>query len=42
MHFGFKEGGKTNLLMGGRYLIMPQGQARGINYNENTTIMHIY
>ena len=30
MHFGFKEGGKTNLLMGGRYLIMPQGQARGI------------
>jgi hypothetical protein len=30
MHFGFKDGGKTNLIMGGRYLIMPQGQASGI------------
>jgi len=30
MSFGFKEGGKTNLIIGGRYLIMPQGQAGGI------------
>ena len=30
MHFGFKEGGKTNLIMGGRYLIMPKGQASGV------------
>ena len=29
MHFGFKEGGKTNLIMGGRYLIMPKGNATG-------------
>ena len=29
MSFGFKEGGKTNLIAGGRYLIMPQGQATG-------------
>lgn len=27
--FGFKEGSKTNLIAGGRYLIMPQGQATG-------------
>ena len=27
--FGFKDGGKTNLIAGGRYLIMPQGQATG-------------
>jgi len=29
MHFGFKDGGKTNLIMGGRYLIMPKGNATG-------------
>ena len=29
MTFGFKEGAKTNLIAGGRYLIMPQGQATG-------------
>ena len=27
--FGFKDGGTTNLIIGGRYLIMPQGQASG-------------
>ena len=27
--FGFKDGGKTNLIAGGRYLIMPQGRATG-------------
>jgi len=28
-HFGFKEGSTTNLIMGGRYLIMPKGNATG-------------